>query len=251
MTDEEIKKKLGSALGTKTLPGAVWETLEEDYAPDLGRARELREPKGEPWEDIVEDAKYAWRAIRRGMTAAREEALFGGVGTGAPKRRLRVAKGVDLSESRTDFGYEELWKDLTPKGDGEEREHAAALSDYMALCASLNPGVREFRRKVLGGDILSPGEAHEFADSLANRWFGEEDFEVWGTTPVGHRAVPVPGYFPDFDTGGECVILESLGKQIFLSDDEMEERFAGYFYFPSRGEDFFGNPKLDFSHYAA
>ncbi len=169
--------------------------------------------------------------------------MFGQVGTGAPNRRLRDKKGTDFSEDVHNLGHGELWRDFTPKDVGEEREQAEALGHYMALCASLNPGVRDFRRKVLGGDTLSPDQAHKFVDSLANQWFGQENFGVWGITPVGHRAEPVPVYFPDFDTGGKCVFLEPLGEQIFLSDDEMDQRFAGYFYFPSRSGDFFGDPK--------
>ncbi len=243
MTDEEIRKGLEWTLRISPLPDTVWETLEEDYSDDLNRARDLRKREGADWEDIEGDAKFAWAAIRRGMKAAQGDVLFGREGIGTPKRRLRKDKGTDFSEDVHNLGHGELWRDFTPKDVGEEREQAEALGNYMALCASLNAGVREFRRDALGGDLLPPDRAHEFVDSLVNRWFGQEDFEGWGTTPVGHRAVRVPVYFPDFDTGGECVILEPLGKRIFVPDDEMDERFAGYLYFPSRGGDFFGDPK--------
>ncbi len=243
MTDEEIKKGLERTLGVNSLPDAVWETLNDDYSEDLDRARDLRKREGENWEDIETDAWYAWNAIRRGMRAARGDALFGREGTGVPKRRLQKDRGTAFSENEPDSGYGELWRNLTPEGVGEEREQAEALGDYMALCASLNPGVQDFRRKVLGGNTLSPDQAHEFVGSLANRWFGQKDLEDWGTTPVSHHAVPVPVYYPDFDTGGECVILEPLGKRIFVPDDEMDQRFADYLYFPSRGGDFFGDLK--------
>ncbi len=243
MTDEEIQRRLAQELGTSPLPDAVWETLKEEYPESLEGARALRRSEGPQWEDIKEDSKVAWRTIRRGLKSFREDALFGRKGIVTPKRRVRKDKGTSLLEDAHDLGYGELWRDLSPKDVREEREQAEALGDYMALCASLNPGVRDFRSKVLGGDTLSPDQAHEFVDSLANRWFGEKNFEDWGITPVSHRAVPVPVYYPDFDTGGECVILEPVGKQIFMPDYEIDQRFADYLYFPSRDGYFFGDPK--------
>ncbi len=243
MTDEEIKKRLGWAVVGGPLPSAVWETLVEEYDDFVDDARNLRKPEGQEWEDLEDYAKMAWRTIRKGLRMAREDALFGRAGIGTPRRKLRKDKGTDLSENAHDLGYGELWRDLSPKDVDEEREQAEALGDYMALCASLNAGVRDFRRDVLGGDLLPSDRAYEFVDSLVNQWFGQEDFEGRGTTPVGHHAVRVPVYFPDFDTGGGCVILEPVGTQIFVPDDEMDQRFADYLYFPSRDGDFFKDPK--------
>ncbi len=243
MTDDEIKKRLGWAVVGGPLPSAVWEALNEEYDDFVEEARSLRKPEGPEWEDLEEYARVVWKIVRKGLRMAWEDASLAREGIGIPRRRLRKDKHSDISENAHDLLYEESWRDLSPKDGDKESEQARSLGDYMALCASLNAGVRDFRRDVLGGDLLSPDRAHEFVDSLVNRWFGQEGFEGWGTTPVGHHAVRVPVYFPDFDTGGECVILEPLGKRIFVPDDEMDERFAGYLYFPSRGGDFFGDPK--------
>ncbi len=243
MTDDEIKKRLGWAVVGGPLPSAVWEALNEEYIDFVEGARSLRKPEGSAWEDLEEYARVMWKIVRKGIRMAREDASLGREGIGIPRRRLRKDKRTDISENAHDLLHEESWRDLSPKDGDKESEQARSLGDYMALCASLNVGVREFRREVLGGDVLSPGQAHEFVDSLANQWFGQERFIAWGTTPVDHRAVPVPVTFPDFDTGGSCVVLEPAGRRLFLPDDEMDESFAGYLYFPSRGGDFFGEPK--------
>jgi hypothetical protein len=241
MTDEEIKKRLGQYLGVNPLPDALWETLEDDLQKDLDRARDLRKPEGDAWEDIEYDAWLAWRTIRRALKANRGDSSFGTVRKSSPNRGLQGR--TNLLENAPDPGYEESWRDFTPQEAGEEREQAKALGDYMALCASLNVGVREFRREVLGGDVLSPGQAHEFVDSLANQWFGQDNFEEWGVTPTNHCAVFVSVNYPDFDTGGECAILEPIGQQVFIPDDEMDQRFAGYLYFPPRSGEFIGEPR--------
>ncbi len=244
MNDEEIEKRLGWAVVGGPLPSAVWETLVEEYEDFVDDARGLSKPEGAEWADLEEYAKQAWRTVRRGLRMAREDASFGREGIGVPKRRLRKNKRSGLSENAHDLLYEESWRDLSPKDGDKEREQAESLGGYMALCASLNVGVREFRKEVLGGDVLSPGQAHEFVDSLANQWFGQKILADWGTTPVDHRAVPVPVNFPDFDTGGACVVLEPSGRQVFVPDDEMDQSFSGYLYFPSQGGDFFGEPKM-------
>ncbi len=243
MTDDEIKERLARKLKVSPLPIAVWQTLEEESQVELNHVRDLREPEGPFWDDLVFDAAKAWRTVWRAQRAYMEAPLSTHVRTTDPTRRLQEGDGIRLSEDVRVLEYGESWRDLTPKHAGEERQQAEALGEYMALCASLNPAVRDFRRRILGGNILSPNGANVFVASLANRWFTEEHFQGWGITPVDHRAVPVPVYFPDFHTGGECVILEPLGEQIFLSDDEMNQRFADYFYFPSRSGDFFENPK--------
>jgi hypothetical protein len=81
---------------------------------------------------------------------------------------------------------------------GSEPERKVAFEEYAAKRAACDDGVRWFRGRVLGGRLLTAGQARELPRSPATRFLEANTFEfAGGDVPlVGHRAM-LEGYEPN------------------------------------------------------
>jgi hypothetical protein len=134
----------------------IWQQLEE-----AGLIDDFFGPSEFMFEDLVYDARETpeYEEIR----AKRKKRA------GRPPRELKEYFEVELGEY--------------------EKQRAAALSEALAWQAERKYYlVAEFRQDILGGQPLSPGQARDFLESPAIRYFRTFRLREWGIPFIGHKA---------------------------------------------------------------
>lgn len=120
--------------------------------------------------------------VDEGKPDAEKEALAEVVRLRRPFRVLEERN--HLRRAGTAVGSRRVW------GSKDEREHARAISDRIALFADADPDIQEFRRWLLGSPkTLTPTDARALLTSPLLRYATMMDLERWGVPVVGHAAV--------------------------------------------------------------
>jgi hypothetical protein len=84
---------------------------------------------------------------------------------------------------------------VTLRYSAYEKARTRALTEYLAFRVSRNPIVQRFRRRVLGGGVLTPERACSFALSAAACRFSLDWFADKGIPTTGHTAHFVEHYY--------------------------------------------------------
>lgn len=140
--------------------GELW----KDQDPrDIRHAREHPE---QGLEDLVTDAGKRLKYWRRGL-------------------RHSHLLGLEAASEEEQFSSQELILQRA----SNEKDRSAAFSEYLAFAAAVDsPGVERFRRKVLGGKLLAPEQAHALVESPAAMYFPVSWFKRFRIPVVGHAA---------------------------------------------------------------
>jgi len=149
MDEEKLRKQLALKLKRDDVPEPLWNDLKEDgYIADVSLT-------GEGFADLVRVAK----------------------------RRIRFARAMEGRD--TPPGRSQV--EVTPKANRHDIERALAVSTCLAKLAAMNPRVRSFRDKILGGKLLTREQARAFVTSPATRFFRRWQFQSW-RIPIDHNA---------------------------------------------------------------
>jgi hypothetical protein len=148
----ETRVRLAKALRRDGVPDPVWgNLLERDLVQDY--------EKGEfELEYLIDQTRIQLKTYNQ--TRA--------------ETNVRDSSGTDTMNSS---------KEIEPELGAYEKDRAEALGEYLALRASLDSHVRYFRKVVLGGELLTPEQAHTFIESAANQcfdiaWFIERQIPI-------------------------------------------------------------------------
>lgn len=137
MNEKQIRTRLAKQLKRPDIPGSVWKYLIKDGLVISGTKVGSVE-----WEDLVR--------VARDLLEHRREVLEEAGRWRNPRRRTEKEE---------------------PELGAKEKARAEALGEYIALRAALDSQVRQFRKEVLGGRLLTPEQAYSFVYSPANQCF--------------------------------------------------------------------------------
>lgn len=180
MNEQQLRKWLGDKLGRK-VPDSTWEVLKfrqhlddietnEADLQELLKVAPLLLPYSDYMEGVIPPLKKS-STKKSSNTTSRDEEL--------PARPLKL--------------------------DGVIADRGEALGEYLALRAAALEPVREFRRQVLCGKLLSKEEATAFVKSDAARRFSLEWFREYSVPIVRHVSrfyQPFMAYASDEEDGG-------------------------------------------------
>lgn len=103
------------------------------------------------------------------------------------RRGLRYSHFLGLDDEGGDQEY--YSRELVLQHASNERDRAAAFSEYLALAVAVeNHAVQRFRRRILGGILLAPEQAHDLVESPAAERFPITWFKRFRVPVVGHSA---------------------------------------------------------------
>ena len=176
MNEYKMRVRLAKALGLEDVPELIWEDLKEE-----GYIDKVMEVPSVEWEDLLHDTRRSlkfFRAGAEGKTAAKR----------VPAESEPVVPAALFQEN--------------------ELNRARVVAAALAKRAETELRVRNFRRNVLGGQVLTPEQARAFVTSPATRYFSREQFERWHIPLVDHVATVVNSEsMPEGEENKVCVTI--------------------------------------------
>jgi hypothetical protein len=177
MDENQLRGKLERALRCP-IRDATWTRL-KSHGVVLDHFKHLDGlPDGMDWEELkgyVSETLEYQKALEQEIAGITAEVLH----ASSPDQPLADNSTVDADEQEDYFGVEL---------GGYERERQRAHAEVLARLASKEKEVIEFRRDLLGGELLTTEQAHNFLESPATRYFGLDFFEAWEIPLIEHKA---------------------------------------------------------------